>query len=161
MVITLSLPLGPLGTTRPVYPIGVSVVGLARPLAAQGLDLSQARCMLEGNRKAPAVRVAGTNRTEAGIIVFFDPRRGTAERAQAPRRGWGPAGGDPLGDVRGLDPGAARVVRLAERFVGRRPRRTGRPRAAENARRPTGPLRRHPTSSWLKMAGTTATVRVT
>ena len=38
--------------------------------------MSQAPLILEGNRKAPTVRVTGTGRTKAGIIVFFDPRRG-------------------------------------------------------------------------------------
>ena len=44
--------------------------------ATRGLNLSQALRILVGNRKAPTVRVFGTDRTGAGIMLFFDPRRG-------------------------------------------------------------------------------------
>ena len=63
-------------TSRQRLPGVLNLCPVHGTIPTRGLNLSQARRILVGNRKAPTVRVFGTDRTGAGITLFSDPRRG-------------------------------------------------------------------------------------
>ena len=84
--------------------------------------MSQAPHILEDNRKAPTVRVPGTGRTKAGVIVFFDSRRGdggTRSGAEEAAGGGGTHRRQParrFSRSRPADPRAAGAVQPVKRF---------------------------------------------